>query len=662
MSCLASDPGVHLMREAALLAAECTVRTPEDLLNTSDLDWNNEEAYAASASWKLIKQQVKSREQDLLSDDMTSLDYWLLCCVAASELYIEAAAAFSIIAEDERLYLPTPTSFARIAVACLDSGYQSAIQIAMGGGRLHLLGLIETVESSNVTRPLSHYGLRLIEKECSLLFTGIPSAYSNSMALEIEEIPQTIVFETEARAVMRLMAEKNSVWIRSTSRRTSRQFALDIAAVMKLDAAFSTPHEGVDIEPGSIARFPELLIIDLFGFSGTAPAWLWRARDMDCRFVVIAPSSIPYPGFHAIDAPAFSRQQAEKVWLSVRLSADDRSSLEQRFSLTILELRTALREAELIAAMTKSGNSSAKHVPDAAMIAQAVRSEGGRRMGHNVNLVTSEVTLDDLVAPAMIKRTLNDAVAWRRNTHQVFGRMGLRNDAAEGRGLSLLFSGPPGSGKTFAARGLASALGLNLYRIDLSQVVSKYIGETEKALAQIFDEAEAGHGMLFFDEADAVFGKRSEVKDAHDRYANIEVGYLLQRMETFDGVMALATNLRSNLDQAFLRRIRFLLEFPMPGLSARRALWQRNLPDTEWCAADLDIDLLSERFRLSGGNIRNAAVAAAHLAAEADTAVGSEQLTLALYRELQKSGLPRGVKDFGPLAQYLPTECQPRKT
>ena len=231
--------------------------------------------------------------------------------------------------------------------------------------------------------------------------------------------------------------------------------------------------------------------------------------------------------------------------------------------------------------------------------------------------------------------------------------MGLPRDHGEAHGLALLFSGPPGGGKTFAARCLANALGLNLYRVDLSQVVSKYIGETEKRLAQIFDEAEAGHGVLFFDEADAIFGKRSEVKDAHDRYANIEVGFLLQRLEVFGGVVVLATNLRSNLDPAFTRRMQFIVDFPMPQRDEREALWQRNLPHRDWREAGLDVGMLADRFRLAGGNIRNAAVAASHLAAAEGAKLGQRHLALALVRELEKSGQPRGAEDLGPLADWL---------
>ena len=215
-------------------------------------------------------------------------------------------------------------------------------------------------------------------------------------------------------------------------------------------------------------------------------------------------------------------------------------------------------------------------------------------------------------------------------------------------------AGKSGTGKTFAARCLAAELGLNLYRIDLSQVVSKYIGETEKALAQVFDEVEAGHGLLLFDEADALFGRRSEVKDAHDRYANIEVGYLLQRLESYDGIAVLTTNLQGNMDAAFVRRLRFILHFPAPDRELRRRLWERSLPGKEWRDDDLELDALADRFQLNGGAIHNIGLAAAHLAAATESGrITSAHVVRATQRELQKTGRPSDAVAFGPLAELV---------
>ncbi len=250
----------------------------------------------------------------------------------------------------------------------------------------------------------------------------------------------------------------------------------------------------------------------------------------------------------------------------------------------------------------------------------------------------------DLVLPADQRAQLRELTARYRHRHTVFGPWGFRQDAG---GILALFAGPSGTGKTMAAEIIAGDLGLDLYRVDLSGVVSKYIGETEKNLGEIFDAARATAAVLLFDEADALFGKRTEVSDAHDRYANIEVSYLLQRLEAFDGCVVLTTNLRRNIDQAFTRRLTATVEFPAPDLDQRRAIWQANLP-TSAPVEGIDVDFLAERFSVTGGMIRNVAVAAAFLAAEADRPIGMVDLIRAMKRELQKAGRLRTEADFGP--------------
>jgi SpoVK/Ycf46/Vps4 family AAA+-type ATPase len=205
-------------------------------------------------------------------------------------------------------------------------------------------------------------------------------------------------------------------------------------------------------------------------------------------------------------------------------------------------------------------------------------------------------------------------------------------------GVSALFAGESGTGKTLSAQVIAHELGLVMYRIDLSAVVSKYIGETEKNLARIFTEAHSSNAILFFDEADALFGKRSEVKDARDRYANIEVAYLLQQIEEYDGVAIMATNLRQNLDDAFTRRLGFMIDFPFPEPKSREALWLSHFPPNAPLGSDVDITALADRYHLAGGNIRNAALAAAFLAAADSGVITTKHIQVAIRREHQKMG------------------------
>lgn len=281
-------------------------------------------------------------------------------------------------------------------------------------------------------------------------------------------------------------------------------------------------------------------------------------------------------------------------------------------------------------------------------VAAAIRWRTGISAGGSVQLIRPRADWAQLVlAPAKLA-LLREAVARLQNQRQVLDDWKMLAGRPGARGVRLLFAGPPGTGKTFSAEVLARALGVDLLVVDLSRVLSKWIGETEKNLAEVFATAEKARAVLLFDEADALFGKRTEVQDAHDRYANLETAYLLSRLEKFDGLAILATNLRQNLDTAFVRRLEFLLDFEEPGRDERLALWQRHLPASAPRGADLDLVELAGLFPLSGGLIKNAAVAAAFLAAEKGGPICRDHLLHAIRREYEKAGkafpgLPRGL-------------------
>ncbi len=271
-------------------------------------------------------------------------------------------------------------------------------------------------------------------------------------------------------------------------------------------------------------------------------------------------------------------------------------------------------------------------------IAAACQARTTARLSGMVRRVESNESWDDLVLPEAPLACLRDIATHARHHHRVFTEWGFGARRSHGQGLSALFAGPPGTGKTMAARIIAADLQLDLLQIDLSQVVSKYIGETEKNLRAVFEEAEASHAILLFDEADALFGKRSEVKDARDRYANIEVSYLLQRMEDYEGIAILATNLRQNLDDAFIRRLRFVVEFPFPDEAQRRQIWRVTLPAEAPVGTDVDHAVLAREMKLAGGNIRNIALAAAFAAAADGGTIGMAHLFAAAGREHEKIG------------------------
>ncbi len=268
----------------------------------------------------------------------------------------------------------------------------------------------------------------------------------------------------------------------------------------------------------------------------------------------------------------------------------------------------------------------------------AGRAHSNQNLATLATKIQPRYTWADIVLPDDTMRQLQEMVNTVRHRPQVYDRWGFGRKMALGKGLNTLFAGESGTGKTMAADIMAGALGLDLYKIDLSTLVSKYIGETEKNLDHIFREAATSNAVLFFDEADAIFGKRSEVKDSHDRYANIEISYLLQRMEMYEGVVILATNLRANLDEAFTRRLHFVVEFPFPEADDRERIWRVNVPTEAPVAADLDFALLAQRFRITGGGIRNIILAAAFLAAEGGKPVGLAHILHAARREYQKMG------------------------
>ena len=253
----------------------------------------------------------------------------------------------------------------------------------------------------------------------------------------------------------------------------------------------------------------------------------------------------------------------------------------------------------------------------------------------------------DIVLPQEQMAQLREITNFVKYKHLVYSDWGFDRKLSLGKGLNIFFTGPSGTGKTMAAEVMANELKLDLYKIDLSTVVSKYIGETEKNLSKIFQEAETSNSILFFDEADALFGKRSEVKDAHDRYANIEIGYLLQKMDEYIGIVILATNLRKNIDEAFERRMHFTLEFPFPEELDRLRIWQNIYPKETPLNENIDFNFLSRRFKMTGGNIKNVALAAAFFAANDGKIVTMEHLIRAIKREYQKIGKLCVKADFG---------------
>ena len=280
-----------------------------------------------------------------------------------------------------------------------------------------------------------------------------------------------------------------------------------------------------------------------------------------------------------------------------------------------------------------------------AQLWEACRLQARPRLQDLAQRITSKTTWVDIVLPTAQLNILQTIAQHLRQRTRVYDDWGFAEQSNRGLGLSALFAGPSGTGKTLGAEILANELQLDLFRIDLSAVVSKYIGETEKNLRRVFDAAEEGGAVLLFDEADALFGKRSEVKDSHDRYANVEISYLLQRMEAYRGLAILTTNMKDALDPAFLRRLRFIVQFPFPDQSQRAEIWRKIFP-AKTPTDQLDLAVLS-RLSISGGNIRSIALNAAFAAADADEPVRMPHLLRAARLEYEKLEKPLTEAELG---------------
>jgi hypothetical protein len=319
----------------------------------------------------------------------------------------------------------------------------------------------------------------------------------------------------------------------------------------------------------------------------------------------------------------------------------DLQAIASRFRLSDEAIASAARAARASARMREAAGGDGRLTPGD--LFSAARGRSGAELEGLARKIDSAFGWDDIVLPDDSRLQLREICARVEWRDLVIDGWGFRRTLGAGLGVSALFAGASGTGKTMAAGVLANELQLDLQAIDLATIVSKYIGETSKNLDRIFRAAQDANAILFFDEADALFGRRSEVRDSHDRYANVEIAYLLQRMEAYDGVAILATNLRQNLDDAFARRLGFTIHFPFPGAEDRLEIWRRVWPEAVALADDVDLPDLAERFRLSGGNIRNAALAAAFLAAVDGAVVRREHLQRAIRREYQKLG--RGLSE-----------------
>ena len=395
------------------------------------------------------------------------------------------------------------------------------------------------------------------------------------------------------------------------------------------DAALGAAVPAVDLAP---EREPDPLVI-----ARRMGAAVRAARRLDAAVLLYAPDDDPVP---TVLAPVLAvvsmlglRPGSGTALAQARLEQDGVRDAAAITARAIAPLAPALGQVESLVDAHHRGLLEDPSPAAQAQIADALRP----RLGNLVERVARRVGWEGLILPKDTLSRLREMILYRRHAEQVYREWGLGRHVT-GEGIAALFSGPPGTGKTLAASVLATELGIALYRVDLSQIVSKWVGETEKNLARLFAEARHGQAVLLFDEADSLFGKRTEVKSANDRYANLEVNFLLQKLDHFDGIAILTTNALTGIDEAFLRRLQFRVDFDPPDAEARIELWRRHLPAATYLARDVDLDDIAERWEFSGGNIRNAAIRAAFLAAEDNSAITNAHLRQASTVESEELG------------------------
>ena len=496
--------------------------------------------------------------------------------------------------------------------------------VVLGLDRKHPFALADLVEDDSLALPQD----RLIElgrvadamshvdnKEVLVLVAGDHGVGRSSIAARLARKLCPVVLEVSAQQ-MANEPETNAL---------SRECALQNAAAVFTDAD--------EIDPDLWARLTKDLGAPIFAttsFEGSGSLALHAARP-PIEFT----------------APRRDRAHRTRMWNAAAPSSlvGTAEDLSERFDFSRQHIASALSLAESTARVQGRSGATPEDLRTACETLRDTRFEG---MAERLDC---PFAADDIVLAPDTRAELNLATAWARHGTRLFSEGGAGAKLHVGQGLTCLFAGPPGVGKTMAARIIAAEVDYVLYRIDLSEVVDKFIGESEKRLSALFDEAERARVALFFDEADALFGKRTDVRDSHDRYANITVDHLLQRIDDFDGLAILATNLAGNLDDAFLRRIRVRAEFQAPDAPDRRRIWKKLLGDN--IADDIDLTRLADPFELVGGEIRNAVYSAHLYAAESGRTIEMQDCVRGLWRELRKVGRVVDPAHLGPWREVV---------
>jgi SpoVK/Ycf46/Vps4 family AAA+-type ATPase len=366
------------------------------------------------------------------------------------------------------------------------------------------------------------------------------------------------------------------------------------------------------------------------------PLWAFLSGEKEWQ----PKTNFDHKPFFSIEVSTASYLERMQSWAGYKENA---VKIDSEVNLIDLAGKFKFTSGQIEDAITMARNQAKWRDPENTVITKedlyaACRQQSTETLSSLAHKIYPTYQWGDIVLPQDQKNQLREIANYVVHYHKVYNDWGFGSKISTGKGLNVLFAGSSGTGKTMAAEIIAHELGIDLYKIDLSGIVSKYIGETEKNLDQIFKSAQTSNVILFFDEADALFGKRSEVRDSHDRYANIEVAYLLQKMDDYEGIVILATNLRKNMDDAFARRMHYTLEFPVPEEDDRFRIWQNIFPQDAPLSDSLDLKFMAKQFKITGGNIKNIALSAAFLAAQSGGVIETEHLIQSTRREYLKMG------------------------
>jgi len=574
-----------------------------------------------------------------LAFSLDELDRALLAGALLAELHPAAHLASGLLSGDQGAARPSVALVLELADVAL--GSRTARERLGPLGLLRRTGLVD-LDGDDV------FGSRrvVVPDRVTARLLGSSTAPAGLVPLLVEPVPADVPGVAEVAAALR--AGEGLVWVHAPYGTAGT--ALAVAACRELDVtclvadlerlpaddagrrdplAVRAAVRGLGLEAGLDGSVLVLAGAHLAGHDLRLLA--------GCVVPVVAVGRTPWdPHWDtelppAIPAGRLPVAQREDAWRSaVGPDALDRE---------VLALRMTPEEIVAVSRRARADAHAAGRAVDVVDVRRSARRLGGAG-GSRIRTGGTPATLDDLVLPEHTRAEVTRLIGWARDRDEVLALGDLHGKGGKGSGICALFSGSPGTGKTLAAHVVADSLGMDLFQVDLSTVVDKYIGETEKNLEKVFEQAESLNAVLFFDEADSLFGSRSAVNDSRDRYANQEVAYLLQRMEASEGITVLATNLRGNLDPAFARRLHFMVHFPDPDPPTRERLWRHHLAQLPAVDPDdpVDVGLLSRDLEIAGGDIRNIVLAATYDAVAAGTPLGMRHVRTAALREMSKLG------------------------